>query len=98
VNFHLIPHIPYDQVDVQFCTISPTRFQYVTATEASCYMLQNRKHIIKSGFFVLIIKNGRSAAILYPKRNNNIRKSFDIHSHEFRGQSIEYEGYNRHVL
>jgi len=32
------------------------------------------------------------------RKKNNIRKSFDIRSHEFRGQRIEYEGYNRYVL
>jgi len=34
----------------------------------------------------------------YTLRENNIRKTFDIRSHEFRGQLIEYEGYNRQVL
>ena len=64
------------------------------------YVIKPHTRVIKTWiFFVHTIKNGKSAAILHPqKKNIYIRKSFDICSHEFRGQRIEYEGYNRYVL
>ena len=62
------------------------------------YVIKPQTHVTKPGFFVHIIKNGKSAAILHPKRKNNIIKSSDIRSHEIRGQRIEYEGNNRHVF